>query len=208
MSGKELANLDSFALADEEITRKMNVEVTKDDVIAYNVVQVENSLEAEKKILEEQLKVQREKIGKMEEEFKDAVVKFGESEVGAEVKAINTAMAKLGIKNKLEIRSSVKEESKRKLISISVNLVKEGRYGNSFDEEIRDVAFNGTLKELESDIDSAQEECNKLINRLAEIRNALSNMGRLERQAKANFVAKMLAKNAAAKTLLDTKKKD
>ena len=204
-NGNGDSNLLAIQLTDQEIKRAMSVEVTKDDLISYNVSKVEDKLEDERKEKEDALRKIREAIAKLEQSFKDMVEKTGKADVAAEVKAINDAMAKLGIKNQLEITSQVGEEEKKKVISISVKLKKDSEY-SSFEEDVRDIPFTKELKDLEADIDGKRDEATELINRIAEIRNTLANMSRMERKAKANLVEKLLASNAKTRALLDSKK--
>jgi len=206
--GKELT-IPEFHLEDAEISKKMNLELTKDDVIAYKVSIVEDRLEEEKKEKDKELKAKQKVISKLEEEFKDAVDAFAEKEVGEEVKAVNDAFKKLGIKKTLKISACIDEEKKKKLVSISVKLGKDddGYYSGTFTEDVRKVAFNQDLKDVEKKLDDARDEGNVLINRIAEIRNILANMGRLERKAKAKVVEEILKKDSAVRKLLAEKDK-
>lgn len=210
---KEADGINSLVLVDEEITKSMKVELTRADLVSYKVSKEEDRLEAERDVLNGELKAVKETIGKLSENFKDAVEASGQEEAGAEVKALNTAMSKLGIKNRTFKVLTVIGDSKKQTLNISVSMVSENAnrgygYGNSaeFTEVIKTIAFNSKLKELDAKIDESTQESNGLVNKISEIRNRLANMGRLERKANAQIVEKMLGEKSKVREVLAAKK--
>jgi hypothetical protein len=191
--------LSVIGINEGEIQKSLTMDLTKDDIIAYRVSVEEERLEAEKKNLEEQLKKQREDVAALSVELQKMAELVASNTYDPYVNRINEAFVALGIKSKYELKTSIKMSRKPSERGIEVAM-NTSSYHN---EDLKDIPFSDDMKKVADRMDLADEEVCKTINLMTEVRVMLSNMNRLERKAKAAFVAKMLDKNPQLKALLE-----
>lgn len=178
------------------------------DLSAITTVLFETRLEAAKSDLESQRNAVNKRINEAEQAINEDCDKQVKAHKDSDVSALVPMVKAAGFKAvKVEIEAKTVDEAKLK-IDLTVAVVRvDGqteRYGYSNTLLSKDVTlpFTDKAKGLVKDVVDARKELTALNSQLAEVHKALSNMGRIERQARARMAAHALEQTAEGREIL------
>lgn len=193
----------AIQLDSKDITKHLDMTLDKNDVITYKVAKKEAELEATQEILEKELDIARVAALKLEKKVvaeTDAIVKKA---YALKLKQISASLSTISDFRGINLHSGTleyKEESKIPIVTATA-LVKTDSY-NSHNITLAAVKPSAKLLSVLAEVDTNRMQVRDLIKSVAKVKMQLSQIDKLERQAKANMIENILSKSAATKQLL------
>lgn len=183
-----------LALTNEEIKKSFEIGLTAESIVSLHVSEKEDELDALLETKNKEIAKVRESLEKVEKKFTALVKSLGESAVQADAKKVKESFGKFDTGVKYDITSNYVEKEGKPQIEVEVEFRLESRCGSL--EVRRDLT---TLPKTITDLVKEKEDLNKQIHDLAmeitDIKVALSNVGRMERKARAAITKKILKQN-------------
>ncbi len=188
--------------AGELIQTMAELKVTKDDLIAIQVSNIERQLMERQLAIDAQMKQLKLDIKNGRKAFKKAVEDRGKEKYDEDIKTLAKVLAKLGF-NSLEtvLKASVDWDGKKTHMTVGAEDSKN-HYNNST-TVLHTSKFTAAEKQVDEDLEAKEKEYEELQEAAIDIRKKLAQIGTLERQSKAAFARSVLEQSAKGRELIE-----
>jgi len=187
----------SVSIANSDVFKKLDMTLTKSDIINLKVVEVEEALKAERNSLDEQLKKLRKDCESKNKQFDALVETTVESTYGEVVVTLNKCLSSLGLKHTYRLDHGVEINEKKSFVTVRLS-TESGYHG----ESLKDIEFTSELKALKKEIETVNDEISEVVYKQTEIRIKLNDIGSMERRANANVTRQLIQENPSLRGLL------
>lgn len=180
-----------------------DIGIEKDDLVAIKVAAVETQLMEQQAEDEKKLRDLKKRLKQEKEEFEDALEAAGKCIF--EVQPVLKALKDIGIPAEARTSASIGYPDNTE-INVILNLFRTDSEGNSVGPPLttnKKVAIPHLVKTLRLQIEQTTEEIEDTQRHLLEVRKRLSQIGTLERQAKAAMAYSILQASEEGRALLD-----
>jgi hypothetical protein len=185
---------------------KMDIEVTADNVADIHVAAMEEELERLEKALAAELKEDEENLKEAQKKLDKATEDFGHTFTDNMEKELLPVMKRFGFKGlHTTFEAAFTCDDK---VHIEVGLMVEGKRGidnvcTGNIQTCRNVPFGPILREHHNAFKEAGEKVKKTTEKLLKVKEALGNIPKLERQARAQMAKNLLQTTDSGRQLLD-----
>jgi hypothetical protein len=168
-----------------------SVAIDKDDLVSVQVARVETKLIQDQHETESVLRELKKKFSAAESNLNKAVDAVKDD---FDISALTRAMESLGFTNEVNIGAAIKDDNV--IVSISI----ENFYSRPVTHK---VEFNDRIRRCLDEIGKIKEEIEGVQVKLINIRKRLSQIGMVERQAKARLAVATMQNSEVGRALLE-----
>ena len=203
------ATTKELSVAAEKIVNKLGMDITKEDIIAAKIAQLENSLDEETSILEKEINSLLNSANELAIKIENAISKEVEATCKKvfpkKIESIKKALE--GTLNKINTRDTVYTHSKKPNDDNTLLLMCHLRITESTGYSDLDIAIEHTkskeILKLEKDRESIGKQVDEKNEALTLIIQKLRNIPKIERQIKAKLAARVIGNMEGGKAILD-----
>jgi len=197
-----------------DITKSVKMDLTKDDLVSYQVVQIEKQLNIEIAKKKKEIDCLRANMETVSKARRDSIEKLIADAYAKDIDAIVKAFAALGIVMKVsarmtdyydctsrgELKSMTEKEQEKYIFS---NLCVSSDNDHNYDRRgLKPIKKTAEILKSEEESDKLTNEMKEVTTIYNELQYKVSNIDKLERHAKAQFVENILKGSAEGKTIL------
>jgi hypothetical protein len=205
-----VATTKDLSVAAEKIVNKLGMDITKEDIIAAKISQLENSLDEETSVLEKEINSLLNSANELAIKIENAISKEVEATCKKvfpkKIESIKKALE--GTLNKVSARDTVYTHSKKPnvdddtlLLMCHLRITESPGYSD-LDIAIEHTKSKEILK-LEKDRESIGKQVDEKNEALTLIIQKLRNIPKIERQIKAKLAARVIGNMEGGKAILD-----
>ena len=199
-------NTNLALISPEDISKKINMEIDKNDIVTYQVAKMKEKLEKEEKTLMSDLEKAEKRQSDLQKAFNDTLQKNSNirTKQHTVVENINKSLKQLGCKKdeffKIEFKGICEDEKSGKRGMMYVVNSSAMYYDDKI--KIGPLPIPQAVKNAEKKVDAASDVVNDVLNKLSEVRTKLANVNKMERRAKAKMTEENLKRSELGEALL------